>query len=209
MPHPEVRKGPMPRNAEEEYDEELRYLDEQLARVLALVGDRAMIVVFADHGESFGAHRVAGAPSFRHGHTLYEELIHVPLVFVAPGLAPRVLTQPVGLIDLAPTVLDVLGVPIPSSFRGRSLAGALVGEPLAPEAVKSELLPQQGWNTAARMLLDADGRSKIIYRLTQPRVEVYDVVADPNEQRELSVIRPRQTAELMAEMAAWQDSSNE
>ena len=161
--------------------------------------------MFADHGEAFGLHREGGDLAFRHGQMLYDEVLDVPLVFVAPGLAPREVAQPVMLLDVAPTVLDVLGLPLPPSFQGRSLAGALAGLPLAPAPLYAELLPSPSWNFAARALLDADGREKLIYRITHPRFELYDVISDPDEQHDLSQSDSARMSRMKDQLARWLD----
>jgi len=103
------------------YDAEVAEADRRVGVVLeALRGagalNDAIVVVTADHGEEFGDHG-----GLLHGSTLYEEVIHVPLVIAAAGGARGVgVDEPVELIDVPPTVLDLAGVPAPSSFRGRS-----------------------------------------------------------------------------------------
>jgi arylsulfatase A-like enzyme len=211
--HPEVRHGaPEPTTPYEEYSEEVSFVDLYLGRLFDALqqnglSDNTMIVVFSDHGEAFGLHRVGGERSYYHLQTLYDDLIRVPLVIAAPGLAPREIDQPVGLIDIAPTVLDVLGLPIPSAFRGRSLAGALAGQPLAPEAVRAEIVSAPDWPHSARALIDADGRSKIIYNVDRPRFEVYDLISDPDERHDLSRASPQVAGRLEKEMCDWQDGN--
>jgi arylsulfatase A-like enzyme len=213
VPHPEVRHGgPEPTTSYEEYSEEVSFVDLYLGRLFDALkqnglSDNTMIVVISDHGEAFGLHRVGGERSYYHLQTLYDDLIRVPLVFSAPGLAPREIQQPVGLIDLAPTVLDVLDLPIPAAFRGRSLAGALAGQPLSHQEVRAEILSAPDWPHSARALIDADGRSKIIYNVDRPRFEVYDLVLDPDERHDLERTRPRLAGRLEQEMCDWQDGA--
>lgn len=97
------------------YDQNLRYVDDSLAALLDEVGDDAIVVVFADHGEEFWDHG-----DFEHGHTLYDELLRVPLLVRAPGLAARRVNTPVSLLDVTPTVLDLLGEAV-DGLDGRSL----------------------------------------------------------------------------------------
>src|SRR5262249_22562701 len=80
--------------------------------------DNALVVIVSDHGEEFIEH---GRTS--HGRTLYEESVHVPFIVVGPGVAAgRRVAENVSLIDLAPTLLDLLGLPPEPRFEGRSLA---------------------------------------------------------------------------------------
>jgi arylsulfatase A-like enzyme len=105
------------------YDQNLRYIDDALAGVLADAGPDAVVVLFSDHGEEFWDHG-----DFEHGHTLYDELLRVPLVVRAPGLGARRVDAPTSLLDVTPTVLDLLGLPVPA-LDGRSLANlARTGE---------------------------------------------------------------------------------
>ena len=108
------------------YDQETRFTDDQVGPFLATVkrlglADRTIIVLLADHGEEFGEHGGLG-----HGRTLYREVLHVPLLVWAPGLvAPGRITSPVTLLDVAPTLLDVLGIPTDKGYDGTSLSPLL------------------------------------------------------------------------------------
>ncbi|MDX1999309.1 MAG: sulfatase [Thermoanaerobaculia bacterium] len=119
------------------YDAEIRAMDRALGELLDALRARGrlantLVVVTSDHGEELGEH---GSWAW-HSHTLYEELLRVPLVVRLPaGTAERAegvrLSELARGIDLAPTVLDVVGVPIPSSFEGRSLLPVIRREPSA------------------------------------------------------------------------------
>jgi hypothetical protein len=116
------------------YDGALRYGDELLGAFLdglrsAGVLDQTLIVLFSDHGEQFGERGL-----FAHSNSLYDELLRVPLIMRAPGLVPagRRIEAPVGLIDVMPTMLDLLGLPAVEGVRGRSLA-PLLEERALPE----------------------------------------------------------------------------
>ena len=110
------------------YDAEVASIDAQLRALFAELERRgtlghAVVVLTADHGEEFKDHGGMG-----HGKTLYDEQIHVPLIVLAPGAAAgRVVDEPVALIDVAPTVLDLGGLPAAPSFEGRSLRATLGG----------------------------------------------------------------------------------
>lgn len=104
------------------YREEIAYTDHHLMRLLNAMEARGLLantaVVFtSDHGEEFLDHG-----SFEHGHTLYEELVHVPLVLKLPGKREgAVRGDPVGLIDLFPTLAALAGVPLPEALPGQDL----------------------------------------------------------------------------------------
>lgn len=110
------------------YDREIRFTDDQVGAFLASLhrlglDDRTIVILLSDHGEEFGDHGGMG-----HGRTLYREVLHVPLVVRAPGLAtPARIATPVSLLDVAPTVLDLLGLPADRGHRGVSLAALLRG----------------------------------------------------------------------------------
>ena len=119
------------------YEAEIRSMDRSLGRLLAELDERGLLdstlVVFtSDHGEEFGEHGSQGW----HSHTLYDELLRVPLVFRFPGQrwAGRRVQRQVRLIDVAPTVLDSLGVPAPGDWQGVSLLD-LLGEVEVPPLV--------------------------------------------------------------------------
>lgn len=113
------------------YDREIRYLDEILGNFfdelerLGLMDD-TILVLTSDHGEGFGEHK----KSTGHNYALWDEVMRVPLFFRADGLLPAhtVAETQVGLVDLAPTLLDLLEVPAPSDVDGKSFAKALGGD---------------------------------------------------------------------------------
>ena len=121
------------------YRGEVRYVDAQLGRlidrlrILGLLEDSAVIVT-SDHGEGLGDHGL-----LRHGRNLHEELVHVPLLVRAPGVAAGTrLTGPAQLEDLLPTALALMGVPIPDGLDGLNLLDWLRGE--TAESPRAEVL---------------------------------------------------------------------
>lgn len=115
------------------YDGELAYQDRGLGRLLDQVtnwrlDETTLLVITADHGESLGERGV-----WLHATSLYEELLHVPLVWRFPGRLPpgRVIPDPVNLVDLLPTILDLIGQPLPAGLDGVSLRPLLTGEKVA------------------------------------------------------------------------------
>ena len=109
------------------YDSEIAYTDHEIGRFLdglkkSGLADRTIVVLFADHGESFDEHNLT-----RHGTALYQHQIHVPVMMRVPGLAPRDVSQWVSLADLAPTMTSLLGVTDGYRRLGRDLAPLLLG----------------------------------------------------------------------------------
>lgn len=114
---------------------EVAYVDQELGRLVAGLRalnlfDDTLIVITADHGESMGEHEEL----FDHGYTVYQESAHTPLIVRQPGArgGGAKVQAPVSLVDIAPTVLDRLGVEIPAEMQGRSLASLLDGAADAP-----------------------------------------------------------------------------
>lgn len=103
------------------YQSELGFVDGVLSRIHADLSltDDTLLVMVADHGDEFGEHG-----GQYHEFTLYNELNQVPMLFHAPALRvrPGVVQENVGLIDVAPTLLDLLGIDVPEDLDGRSLA---------------------------------------------------------------------------------------
>ncbi len=183
---------PALRRAKSFYTAEAAYLDRELGRLLKAVEDRLaagkLIVVFASsHGEEFLDHGSLG-----HGHTLYQELIRVPVIVARPGFLPagRTVTEPVSLVDLGPTLLDLAGLAPEPSFRGVSRSGLLSGTstshleraPVLSEMDAIGFHTTRHWSRSARM-----GDWKVILTSTDVlglhpwRREVFNLASDPSE----------------------------
>ena len=109
------------------YDEDVRRVDDALAQLFAALDALdlwrdTIVIVTADHGEEFLEHGQIG-----HERTLSREVLSVPLLIAVPGVAPRIIDAPVGLADLVPTVLELVGAS-PAQLDGRSLVPLLRGE---------------------------------------------------------------------------------
>jgi hypothetical protein len=104
------------------YDAEIGEIDDAIGTVLAALertglAQRTIVAMTADHGEGLGDHG-----HYHHGYTLFEDQVHIPLILFVPGGAKGVvIEEPTSSIDVAPTLLGALGVPIPAAFRGRDL----------------------------------------------------------------------------------------
>lgn len=155
--------------------------------------DRAILVILSDHGEDLWDHDARWSPG--HGHSLYQELLRVPLIVRAPGLVPagaRIRT-PVSLIDIAPTLLEMTGLPPEPDHRGRSLDTTLrsgrepEAEPIWSESVEfgpDRFALREGDRKVIRAPRPGTSHGKL--RLTAPPLEVFDLAADPGETRDLS-----------------------
>lgn len=165
-------------------DTELRRLEEAL-RAEGLWTDETVFVLTADHGEQIGEHG-----EFEHG-DVHAVNVHVPLVFDAPGLAPRSVPDLVRLLDVTPTLLALAGAPALPGAQGRSLVPLLHGEPLPPLPVLTEHGTRLRITTPALSLLRKDDRRLL-----------YDWLADPREERDLAAERPADVAALEAALEA-------
>ena len=110
------------------YDAEVSYTDEAIGRLLHMLKrskilDSTFVIITADHGQEFMEHG-----HYAHGLHLYDELIRVPLIITGPGLRGQVIGQQVSLLDLAPTILDLLKIKKPEAFLGNSLLSLMKGK---------------------------------------------------------------------------------
>jgi arylsulfatase A-like enzyme len=160
---------------------------------------RSMIIVFADHGEEFLEHG-----SIDHGQTVYEESIKVPLMIYCPSLTsrPRRISEQVGLIDLAPTIFDVLGYPKSRDFEGRSLAPLVSSRfEASPDSTRPCGLPVQCL-VAESIARRSEKKAlrcppwKLIFDPVFGAVELYDLSRDPHETTNVIDARPEVAARL-------------
>lgn len=162
------------------YDQNIAHTDHELERLLDSLRDDAVVVFFSDHGEEFWDHG-----SVEHGHSLFDELLRVPLVIRAPGLQPGRMHAPVSLMDLTPTLLDLLGLPGHDELQGVSLLPAIEGEAAATQALAQRplffgelLYDDEAWGVlspAGLKWISRGGSQKL-----------FDLVEDPGEQQNLS-----------------------
>lgn len=185
------------------YAGEIRYVDHELARVLATLRelglyDRALIVFASDHGEEFWEHG-----RYEHGHTLYDEVLRVPLLFKLPGADARAhVDAPVSTQALVPTVLDVLGLPYsPEHLSSRSLAPWW----RAPARATVEPLFAAGtYYFGEKRGVVFDGW-KLVHELDTGRNELYELARDPRELHSLASASPETTARGLELLQAWQE----
>lgn len=189
------------RFAAEPYDGEVAWTDTLLGRLRASLEarqlwDDALIVVTADHGEALGEHQETG-----HGFFVYETTLKVPLVMRGPGLAAgATVTGPVRLVDVAPTVLALLGVAALPDTTGVDLAAHLApgAPPITRMTYAESLTPlvQYQWSD---LRVIRDGAWKYILA---PRPELYDLETDPGETRDLTADEPATAGRLRTALEA-------
>ena len=189
---PEPFRSRFPRTMVGAYDAEIASADSQVARLLAAVEaggrrDTTLVVVLGDHGESLGEHQEQ-----THGFFIYEASIHIPLIIAGPGIAVRTVTDPVRIVDVMPTLLDRLGVKIPTTVQGQSLLPLADGRRRDLIALSETYYPRYhyGWSDLQAV---SDGRYKFI---AAPEREMYDLQTDPGETNNLALSSPRRADAL-------------
>jgi hypothetical protein len=170
------------RFAGDPYAGAIAFADAQVGRLLDRLDQRrTAIVVAGDHGESLGDHGEE-----EHGIFLYESTLHVPLIIRAPQIDPHRVSALISLVDVAPTILDLMHLEAPR-LDGRSLLPLLKNRGALPERVvyaESMYARRFGWSPL-RVLRDE--RFKLI---DAPRPELYDLDVDPFEAHNLAIERP-------------------
>ncbi len=169
---------------EEKYDYEIAYDDEWIGKILHTLDETKLaantaVVLFADHGESWGEHHV-----YFHGQNLTEEELRVPLIITVPGRKPVVSDQEVGLIDVGPTLLDLVGITPPPYLHGRSLVPIVDGGTLPPRPVFSELIPCTSTPDHQEAMVDQGW--KLVHKFSDHRFELFDLHTDPKQMNNLS-----------------------
>ena len=185
------------------YDGNLGFVDRELGALQASleeagVWDKTVFIVSADHGEGLWEHRFIG-----HNVQVYEPSAHIPLVVRLPsGVGPRGarIEELADLVDLGPTVADVFGVReaggAAREFMGRSLLPVMAGAPGRPAVVSRTV-----WETPRYAL--RDGRWTYVYDTATGGEELYDTVADPDEQVDVASAHPLRRAYFRQSLLHW------
>lgn len=196
--------APRGANRAEDYRNEVRYADRELGRLFAglrarELWDELVVVVTSDHGEGLD-----DGPEPTHGYFVHDPTMRIPLLVRDPDLDPARFAAPVSLVDVAPTLLDLLRVPVdPADFDGLDLAPLLRGGEEPPELKDRTLLIESylpwishGW---APFEGGVHGGDKAIRGRGR---ELYDRFADPREEQNRALAEPGAGAELFAEVDA-------
>lgn len=188
------------------YNGEVAYTDSAVGKFLEGLADRGLedktaVVLTVDHGEEFLDHG-----GFEHGHTLYNELLHVPLVIRRPGhtgarlpaageKSPVRIGQAVRSIDIAPTMCEMGGIEASKDFIGESLVGMCDGHKCDERVVFG------GGNMwGPSMMAFCAGGIKLIVKGHRDGVELYDLQTDPAEKENLAVRRPKLCEEMAMQL---------
>ncbi len=170
------------------YDSEVWFTDRHIGRLLDEIraapwGKDTAIIVTADHGEAFGEHNMSW-----HGSEIWEPLVHVPLLVHVPGVTPRRVRQKRSQIDIAPTILELARVPIPTEpgeIQGTSLSRDFSGQEPEERNVYIDM-PAGPYNFARRAILFGESPGMKLIHLGGAQYLLYDLARDPDEKNDLS-----------------------
>jgi len=188
-----------------QYDGGIAYIDSQIGQLVDWLKrqklyDNTMIIVTADHGESFGERRL-----FLHGNSLYANLLHVGLLVKYPHSAPagRVST-PVSLIDLFPTVMKAAGVPAPAGLQGRDLRDPAAAEPrnLFSESFPCPVPHRPDCPGGCLLRSVVSWPNKFIWS-SKGSPESYDLAADPDENHDIFGSLNKTAQALAGDLRGW------
>jgi arylsulfatase A-like enzyme len=185
------------------YDGGVRWVDSLVGEFLDFLESRgsfgsSIVVITSDHGEEFLEHGQIG-----HSRTLYREALMIPLIIAAPGAVPREVDALVGLADLTPTLLDLLGLPAPGRPDGRSLAPFFCGDGPAADFAPFRLsvLHDLDAETGLRLVSWMDATRHFIWDPVESRPLLFDLRRDPAERSDRADERRDEVERLRREVA--------
>jgi arylsulfatase A-like enzyme len=205
--------APTPSGNQLPYEREVREVDDELARLVAeldrLLGrERYLLVVTADHGEEFYEHGLMFHVQ------LYDEVMHVPLLFRWPGRIPedRVIDQLVSLVDVAPTILGLVGVSDRGGNDGLDLSSLIEGgtpPPVLPRQVVFGEAPRIQRSEGARTYVARSETAKCMLAAKASEAHCFDLKADPRERNPLSPSSSAALTELAGEVSRYRDRAKQ
>lgn len=187
------------------YAAEVRWVDDAVGSLLAEmkrlgIYDDSLIVLLSDHGEELWEHGTIG-----HGHTLYDELLHVPLLVKLPGAGRKgEIDAPVSTASLPATILDLRGAPLPAAYPA---APSLRPFLASSASLRPEPLLATGLNRVQEREAVRFGTWKAVRWLGNSREELYDLARDPGERSDLAPSSPPELAEARRLLAAFEAES--
>lgn len=181
------------------YDGEIAFTDQQIGRLMERlrqlgVDDNTLIILTADHGESFAEH-----DTWFSGSTLYNATTRVPMIVSFPNRLPRsrAISAPAMSVDLAPTVLDTIGAPIPDVFEGQSLLPLMLGHSAGADRLAFTELADRS------AVAVVDRYWKLIWSSRDQTTSLFYLGDDPNELHDRSESEPETANRLVEELREW------
>ena len=187
------------------YDSAVASTDAELAPLLDRLDapdlrDRVVVALVSDHGEAFGEHGV-----YYHGRNVHEETVRIPMMFRVPGVAPaRRGAAPVSLYDVAPTLLNLAGLPPLAGALGHDLTGAIVTGVEDPDrtVIVEAAYPGIGYQAAV-----VGRRYKLILESAARTTLLYDLERDPGETRDVGGAAPEELVRLRRALSGYRAQS--
>lgn len=185
------------------YDQEIFYTDLHIGRLFDGLEERGLmddtiVVITADHGE--GLKKKEDHGHLYHGQTLYDELIHVPMIVHVPFAEPRRVDRPVALIDVLPTLLELTGVTTDVTMRGFSLSPYLQGD---TDFERPPVFSQKAQPKWKELVSVVDWPWKAIWKVRTNHFELYRLDQDPRESADLASTRPERMKEMARQLRMW------
>lgn len=203
---PYLKGGPKSRFGDrpiDKYDTEVRLADEQVGRLLDQLSKRGVlgdtvVIVASDHGEAFGEHGHSG-----HSRSLYQEETKSVLMMRVPGVYPKRMKEPVALMDLGPTMLNLANVRYPEKIPARSLVPLMTREKVADQKrlIFSEVMPDGMFPFDQKAV--RRGHEKLIWWQREGMFQLFDLIHDPEEKTDLSDEQRDKAQELLSYLRAW------
>lgn len=189
------------------YRGEIQHVDAAVGRILDELdrqglAENTYVVFFSDHGEEFWDHDGSG-----HGHTLYQELVRVPLLLAGPDIPVVRVDTPVSSIDIIPTLADAADVPPSAQWRGKSLLPLFTPGEIGYEPSPVFIQATGFWgNPPEPLQAVVVGNYKLIRGLRTGERYLYDLDSDPGEKHNLSSALPEISDRLAGLIATWSES---
>ena len=184
LEHPGFDFGDDPRGL---YDGEVAFTDFHVGRVLDTLAasplrERTVVIITADHAEAFGEHGF-----YFHGREEWEEVVRIPFLVLAPGNVPRHIARRMSVVEFAPTVLELAGLPADPGARGQSLVPELYGGELPERPILIDQ-PKNPYYPLRRSFID--GGYKLITTPSMDSNLLFDLNKDPGETKDLADVEP-------------------
>lgn len=183
------------------YDRECYYMDQEVGRAVdAVLGKypNTIVVVVSDHGESLYDRDIMG-----HGHTSYEELMHVPFFISGPGIPARQIDERVSTMNLMPTLARILELPLEAQWQGHDLIHSGREEPIFGYSLGTV----GGFAIETQCVVEGDLKYIADSKFGVP--QLFDLAADPTERNNLAGARPEDAARLGGMLEAHHAENSE